>query len=148
MAEAEAVTCDLSAIEDYNLDLQIGSIFILLAVSLLGCMLPVLTNKAADKKKQKQTLSLFKIFGGGIILSTALVHMLAPGMEIFGNPCIPEAFKSYPSWAPVFALLGILVSQLLRSFGHSHDEDELANIDQKKKILGELIAYKTLCNGH
>jgi zinc transporter 1/2/3 len=133
MAEADEAQCDLTALENYNLGLQIASVFIVLAASLTGSILPALTEKTVDKAKRKQALALFKVFGGGIILSTALVHMLGPSMEIFGNPCIPEAFKTYPSWAPVFALAGVLISQLLRSFGaHSHDEDELALANKKK----------------
>ena len=134
MGEADEAECDLTALENYNLGLQIASVLIVLAASLAGSILPALTEKTVDKAKRQQALALFKMFGGGAILSTALLHMLGPSMEIFGNPCIPEAFKTYPSWGAVFALAGLLISQLLRSFGaHSHDEDELALAEKKKK---------------
>jgi zinc transporter 1/2/3 len=130
---ADTVVCNLAVIENYNIGLQIASIFIVLTAALLGTVLPVLTEKVLEKRKRMASMSLFKAFGGGVILSTSLVHMLGPSMEIFGNPCIPASFKTYPSWAAIFALIGILLSQLLRSVGaHSHadlddDIDVLAN---------------------
>lgn len=49
------------------------------------------------------------MFGSGVILATALVHMLLPSNESLTNPCLPAAFsEDYGAFSAVFCLFAIL----------------------------------------
>lgn len=65
--------CNELDLGHYDLPLHIGSIFIQLAVSLVGCGLPLALKKWCNTKVPKYAFDLFKHFGSGIILSTGCV---------------------------------------------------------------------------
>lgn len=65
-----------------------------------------------------KTSSLFfqcaKLFGAGVILSTAWIHMLTESVERFSSPCLDDAWKEYRSTAAAFALLGLFLTQYIQ----------------------------------
>jgi zinc transporter 1/2/3 len=69
-------------------------------------------------------MQMFKLLGLGIIISTALIHMLTPSMFLFQSDCFPLILPKYSSWTGVFCLLGILIAHLLSMFACSHLEEE------------------------
>ena len=74
-----------------------------------------------------------KLFGAGIILATAYVHMFMSSVAALSSPCIDPFFQSYTAFPAVFTLFGIftihliqiLAFQLKRGHNHSHDLSEL-----------------------
>jgi zinc transporter 1/2/3 len=49
------------------------------------------------------------MFGSGVILATALVHMLIPSTESLTNPCLPKEFSDdYGAFSAVFCLFAML----------------------------------------
>ncbi len=63
-------------------------------------------------------LKCAKMFGAGVILATALVHMLFPAVENLTNPCLPAGFGEYPALAHaicLFAVLALNLTQMLLS---------------------------------
>jgi hypothetical protein len=56
-AADEASECDKEALEDYNLGMHIGSIFIMMAVSALGGSIPVLLHVST---KHTRIITLIK----------------------------------------------------------------------------------------
>ena len=70
---------------EYDTTLHVAAIFILVAVSFIGTMVPKLTATLSQRMKSRSIRS-FKLVGSGIIISTAIIHMFLPGVLIFDVP--------------------------------------------------------------
>jgi zinc transporter 1/2/3 len=109
MAEVEEIICNVREdLLDYDLPLHIASIFILVGVSLLGSLSPVLYSIYGPSSKGSQhydsnakfMLRLGLLFGAGIILSTAFIHMFVPAVLLLTDPCLSAAFtEDYEAFA-------------------------------------------------
>ncbi|KAL9934496.1 hypothetical protein V8E36_006952 [Tilletia maclaganii] len=109
--------CGLAPLEGYSLGLAIGAIFILLGVSLIGVLLPSVSgyfNSRVESRGGDSTHSrgvfawlvfVLQHFGGGVILSTAFVHLLAHAATYFNNSCIGEL--QYEATSPAIAMAAI-----------------------------------------
>ncbi|KAK0527090.1 high-affinity Zn(2+) transporter zrt1 [Tilletia horrida] len=122
--------CGLAPLENYDLGLQIGAIFILLAVSLAGVLLPGVSgwlndriekrtgdhhdgvhsheaggNKTSVRSVVASLVFVLQHFGGGVILATAFVHLLAHAFVYFSNECLGEL--SYEATSPAIAMAAI-----------------------------------------
>lgn len=103
---AQDLACGAVLLENYNMGLHIGSIFIVLASSALGVMIPLISGWARQSNGDKVSsgdpiafgrragfwASLFfvaKHFGTGIIISTAFIHCTCPpfGPERDSDAC-------------------------------------------------------------
>jgi zinc transporter 1/2/3 len=99
---------------EYDTTLHVAAIFILVAVSFIGTMVPKLTMKNFSQRIQSKYIRSFKLIGSGIIISTAIIHMLLPGVLIFDSGCVSEIFDSYEAWAGCFCILGFLIAHLVQ----------------------------------
>ncbi|KND02623.1 ZIP zinc/iron transporter [Spizellomyces punctatus DAOM BR117] len=104
--------CALALEGDYDMGLHVASIFIIMGLSLIGTMLPIVSGKCF--KSGSNIFQAFKLFGAGVILATALVHMLTPAQKSLANPCLPKAFQDYSAWGSAMALFGILFTHLIQ----------------------------------
>lgn len=94
---AEDLACGAILMEDYNMGLHVGAVFIVLVSSALGVLIPMISGWARQSNGEKVAsgdpiafgrkagfwASLFfiaKHFGTGIIISTAFIvsHMIQP----------------------------------------------------------------------
>lgn len=100
------------ATAEYALDLHLLALFVLLAVSLLGAAFPFVIRRYS---KSAVNLTILKLFGAGILLATALVHMLGAAYELFSNPCLGEPFISYSAWPGALCCLGLLLAHCIQS---------------------------------
>eukprot|EP00842_Homolaphlyctis_polyrhiza_P006313 jgi/Hompol1/6683/HPOL_002818-RA len=115
----------------YDRPMHIAAIFIIMGLSFTGTLLPILgkhffgsktkphgLTRAANAHPAKQlgkiAITLLKLFGAGVIMATALVHMLVPAGQTLTNPCLPSVFNKYQSFSAVFALVGIFVTHLVQ----------------------------------
>ncbi|KND01589.1 ZIP zinc/iron transporter [Spizellomyces punctatus DAOM BR117] len=96
---------------EYNMALHIAAIFIIMALSFLGTMLPILGRRTAKEKLPFQCL---KLFGAGVILATAFIHMLMPAQMQLTDPCLPAHFQDYSAWAGAIALLGAFFAHFMQ----------------------------------
>lgn len=77
--EEQLQQCDTTEIGEYDQGLHIGAIFILLATSALGVMIPLLSGRLGNnpnsmaKTVMSKVFFIAKHFGTGILLSTALI---------------------------------------------------------------------------
>ncbi|KAL4853107.1 40S ribosomal protein S16 [Chlorella vulgaris] len=111
---AKADVCARQASEDYNLGLHIGAVFILLAVSAAGALLPVLLHISSKSSAVLAAIKLGTYFGFGTILSTAFIHMMLPAVAKLGSPCLPESWlDAYEAWPYLFVVLSIVLMQLI-----------------------------------
>ncbi|KAJ7258090.1 ZIP-like iron-zinc transporter [Mycena haematopus] len=98
-----------------DLGLRVAALFIILVSSMVGGLLPILLVRHAQgrfgiRKVSQGWLNFAKHFGSGIILGTAFIHLLAPGIEALGNPCLSPGWRKYPY------ALGLCLSSILGIF--------------------------------
>ncbi|KAJ2779504.1 hypothetical protein H4R18_003985 [Coemansia javaensis] len=113
---------DCLAIDDgrWNKGMHIGAIFIVLATSGLGVYLPVLSHFVPRLHIPKIALTLGKHLGTGVIIATALIHMLPSASDSLGNPCVGGRMGSYSGWPGVLAIMAIFAMHLLEFVLSSH----------------------------
>ena len=121
-AGAPQVETELDADADdspYNLSLQIGGIFIIIATSFLGMMLAFVFEKLQKKNSGKgstlETVLMYCIqclrgIGVGVIISTALIHLIGEAYESFDDAGLSEI---YDQWPMVFAMTGMFLMAML-----------------------------------
>ncbi|OLN83755.1 Zinc-regulated transporter 2-like protein 4 [Colletotrichum chlorophyti] len=124
--------CGASAVDVSNMPLRIASIFIILVGSLLGALLPVFLARTSRMHVPKMTFFVFKYVGTGVIIATAWLHLLAPGVEALHNECLAPILGEY-DWAFAIGLMTVMVMFLIEmvasnltsssAFGHGHDHE-------------------------
>ncbi|KAJ3111108.1 high-affinity Zn(2+) transporter zrt1 [Phlyctochytrium bullatum] len=84
---------------------------LIMAAALLGTLIPLAAEAAFKHQKGRQALAMdcAKLFGGGVILATAWVHMFSPADKALTDPCVPAFFRvTFPSASGALALLAAL----------------------------------------
>jgi len=133
-------TCEFVS-RDRNVNLRVGLLFAILAATAFAVSLPLFLNRFANVELDGIIFTIFKQFGTGVILSTALVHLLTHSQLFFENKCLGKL--SYESTATAIAMAGLflaflfeytfsrLVSNRQRSLVHTHDcESDQQNSDK------------------
>ncbi|KAI0369853.1 ZIP zinc/iron transport family [Pilatotrama ljubarskyi] len=90
--------------------LRIASVFVILATSLFGALFPVLARRNAWLRVRVPTkvFDTAKYFGSGVIIATALIHLLDPAIDELGSPCLDPAWQDYP-YALGICLISIFI---------------------------------------
>ncbi|KAJ1938216.1 hypothetical protein EC988_007656, partial [Linderina pennispora] len=133
----EETDCYASGVDDWNSSMHIAAIFIILAGSGLGSMLPIISHYMPRLRVSPNILTLGKFLGTGVIISTALIHMLPAGSDSLGNPCVGNRMGNYSGWPGVLVIMAIFAMHLMEFLlsnhemeGHSHSHglpDDLAS---------------------
>jgi zinc transporter 1/2/3 len=76
--------------------LRIASIFIVGIGSLGGALFPVLSKRTSWLHVPKAAFDFAKYFGSGVIIATAFIHLLSPGISELTSPCLSPAWLDYP----------------------------------------------------
>jgi zinc transporter 1/2/3 len=118
--EERAEECDLPDpdLYHYSVGLRTVSLVIVFFVSLTATMIPLLYRRYVKKKdkhaKSNIVMSSLKMFGTGVLISTAFIHMLPPSVQIFENVCFPDVFRYYRNWPGTIFLLGFIFSHFVQ----------------------------------
>ncbi|GJN93491.1 hypothetical protein Rhopal_006548-T1 [Rhodotorula paludigena] len=83
-------SCNGVDLGEYDMDLHIVALFILLISSAIGVFLPVVCSNLLRHGLFGKAFFAAKHFGTGIIISTAFVHLLYHSFIMFGNACLGE----------------------------------------------------------
>eukprot|EP00834_Sanchytrium_tribonematis_P007858 NODE_787_length_3895_cov_0.922813.p1 type:complete len:308 gc:universal NODE_787_length_3895_cov_0.922813:1974-1051(-) len=124
--------CGFESSESYDLGLHIGGIFIIMGISFTGTILPMILNSVFKTEQGKTALQYIKLFGCGVILSTAFIHMLVPAIEAFQSPCLPKEFKNYAAYGGVMVLAGIFTTHVIQVVAAYFIEDETPDIPEDR----------------
>ncbi|ORX65834.1 ZIP zinc/iron transport family [Linderina pennispora] len=123
----EETDCYASGVDDWSSSMHIAAIFIVLGVGGLGSMLPIISHYMPGLHVSPSILTLGKFLGTGVIISTALIHMLPAGSDSLGNPCIGSRMGNYSGWPGVLVIMAIFAMHLIEFLlsnhtmdGHSH----------------------------
>ena len=166
---AEDLACGAVLMEDYNMGLHIGALFIILVTSGLGVAIPLISGwkrkSAQDPDSDSEgeaspaassvpvgrregvwgkIFFVARHFGTGIILSTAFIHLLYHGFVMFANDCIGEL--AYESTAPAIALAAAFITFLLdligcRAFQNAHGAAHTVEQTKEGGIVHEAHAH-------
>ena len=119
---------DVEMDSPYNVNLQIAGIFIIMATSFCGMMLAFIMDhidKRAMNKKQSGArttmhliIQLLRGTGVGVIISTALIHLIGEAYEPFEDSGFSEI---YEQWPMVFAMAGMMLMAVLEYIHHHFD---------------------------
>ena len=138
--------CNGEAVALGNLGLRVGAIFIIMASSLLGALVPVLLSRQKKMHVPKFTFFICKYFGTGVIIATAWMHLLAPASQQLSDPCLKPQLGDY-DWAFAIGLMTVMVMFFIELMaarfsgeesGHSHGDA----LDLEKDASSETIASK------
>ncbi|GAA6034480.1 hypothetical protein JCM8097_005350 [Rhodosporidiobolus ruineniae] len=99
--------CNGIDLGEYNMDLHIVALFVVLVSSLLGVLLPLFSANLMSKALFSGIFFAAKHFGTGIILSTAFVHLLYHAFVMFSNACLGEL--AFEPAAAAISLAGVYV---------------------------------------
>lgn len=126
---------------DYNIPLRIGTLFAVLATSAIGVFLPMVFSKL-NSVASEWIVGFLAQFGTGVIISTALVHLITHAQLMFGNECLE---LHYESTATAIVMAGLFVA-FLAEFVTTRiliarskivgDSDHVSEDDEKKELLG------------
>ncbi|KAF7356218.1 ZIP-like iron-zinc transporter [Mycena venus] len=91
---------------DTYLHLRVASVFIVLVCATTGTLFPVLARRSTWLHVPKSVFDFAKYFGSGVIIATAFIHLLSPGLEELSSPCLSPGWSEYP-YALALCLLSI-----------------------------------------
>lgn len=91
-----------------SIGLRIGAIFIIGFSSTATTLFPVITRRVPKLSVPDAVFNFAKYFGSGVIIATAFIHLLGPGIEELGSPCLNKDFQAYP-FALAFSMIAMFV---------------------------------------
>ncbi|CAG8950214.1 hypothetical protein HYFRA_00008452 [Hymenoscyphus fraxineus] len=93
---------------DYRVNLRIGLIFVMLATSLIAVYAPMFMKEFLKVNTSGTIFTVIKQFGTGVIIATALVHLLTHAEMMFGNACLGEL--KYEATATAIAMASAFIA--------------------------------------
>ncbi|KAG9233013.1 ZIP zinc transporter-domain-containing protein [Amylocarpus encephaloides] len=101
---------------DYNVNLRIGLLFVILATSAIAVYAPMLLKRLLKVDVSGTLFTIVKQFGTGVIIATAFVHLLTHAELMFGNECLGEL--AYEATATSIAMAGAFIAFLIDFIAH------------------------------
>lgn len=150
---AQAQSCDRNEAE-YKIPLRIGLLFAILATDCIGVFLPFFVHRFFNSHMDGVIVTLFKQFGTGVILSTALVHLMTHAMLMWNNSCITLKYESTATSITMAGLfIGFLIEYLMSRILNSRVEKlksaagaQVSSEEEGRSSEDEKVAREN--NGH
>ncbi|KAI9047789.1 hypothetical protein LZ554_008499 [Drepanopeziza brunnea f. sp. 'monogermtubi'] len=102
--------------QDYNMRLRVGLIFVIFVTSGFAVFAPFLLQRFSKLTLKSIIFTILKQFGTGVIIATALVHLLTHAQMQFANECLGDLV--YHATAAAIAMGGILLSFAVEYIGN------------------------------
>eukprot|EP00833_Pecoramyces_ruminatium_P017331 jgi/Orpsp1_1/1191363/evm.model.d7180000085173.1 len=102
--------------KEYPIGYSILGIGAVLLCSFLGTVLPIIFRNKPFFREDALFFNSIKLFGTGVILAVAFIHMVIPAGQILASEYTYEFFSSYSSFAGVFAILGIIITHIIQIY--------------------------------
>ena len=101
----------------YPVSVSIVGIIAVLLCSFLGTILPIIFRNQSFFREDTLFFSCTKLFGTGVIIAVAFIHMVIPAGQILTSKYTYEIFnEKYTSFAGVFAILGIILTHIIQVY--------------------------------
>ncbi|KAG8809883.1 high-affinity Zn(2+) transporter zrt1 [Serendipita sp. 399] len=111
---------------DDHRSLRIAAIFIILLSSAIGAFFPLFAKRSL--RLPRPVYEFAKYFGSGVIIATAFIHLLTPGFEALGSPCLTGAWTVYP-WAAAISMASVFFIFFLELFAFRWGTSRLQKSD-------------------
>lgn len=72
VSDAQSAKCSTTGVDSYDMAMHIAALFIVMGCSLFGNLVPFFFKHLASDSLSRNVLTVFKLFGTGVMLSTAL----------------------------------------------------------------------------
>ncbi|PRT52627.1 Zinc-regulated transporter 1 [Wickerhamiella sorbophila] len=113
---------------------------VIFITSLAACIYPVVSSFSS------RSLYVLRHFGTGVIISTAILHLLEPANDALTEEILPEGWQNYP-WAFALCLVGLFLTVLgdifsqrhLYKKGISHSHGQALTIETPSKLDSEIV---------
>lgn len=109
-SEASESTCQRID-REYNKNLRVGFLFVILATSAIGVFFPILMTRFTRISQQSLVFVAAKQFGTGVIISTAFVHLFTHASLMLNNECLGET--KYEGTTAAIFMAGLFLSFLV-----------------------------------
>ena len=109
-------SCGTGSPYNGSLGLRVGALFIILATSTFGALMPVLVRQQLSAVLILQTrrvprlrvppavYDFAKYFGAGVIIATAFIHLLSSGEASLNSPCLADGTWGLYDFAAAIAV--------------------------------------------
>jgi zinc transporter 1/2/3 len=110
---------DEHGVEEYNVNLQVAGLFVVIAASMLGIVMSYLLARQGGKESWansagfRSVIVFVKGVSVGVILSVALVHLIGHASHGFED----NGWNEFESWPYVFVMVGIYMMAALDLMG-------------------------------
>lgn len=95
---------------EYEVGLHVAAIFIILAASLIGTLIPLLGKRVPALRLPSYVYAVGKSTATGVVLAVAMIHMINHAASVFNQDCISESFREmYEGWAFLFAMIAAVL---------------------------------------
>ncbi|KAM0270238.1 hypothetical protein ACHAQH_009508 [Verticillium albo-atrum] len=95
-------------VQEYDLPLHVGALFIILTVSFLACAFPIIARKVQWMRIPPNFFFAVRHFGTGVLIATAFVHLLPTAFGLLGDNCLSSFWTSdYPAMPGAIALAAV-----------------------------------------
>ncbi|KXJ89752.1 ZIP zinc transporter-domain-containing protein [Microdochium bolleyi] len=118
-------------VDDYDLPLRIGAVFIILFVSASACAFPLLASKLPGLRMPSDFFFSVRHFGTGVLIATAFCHLLPTAFTLLHDPCLDEFWREgYAAMPGAIALGAVLfvtaIEMWLHPGRHCHEQPPAA----------------------
>ncbi|CEG44592.1 zinc (zn2)-iron (fe2) permease family [Plasmopara halstedii] len=159
MAEETCCGCNTLDDNEYDMEMQVGSVFIMFAVGAIGTMVPIISKKIPQCKSNSIIMEGISSFAYGVVLATGLIHMIMEGTEKLSDVCLGSIVEEYESLGLAFVLITLVVMHFIEcestvffgdhgsphhGHGHVHNEVIQDTVVPSDSILGEYPYQKSL----
>lgn len=127
---------------DYNIPLRIGLIFAMLAIGLFTAVGPTFIGLLLKVSFESYVFVILKLFGTGVVLLAAFVHLLTHASLMFSNSCLSLVYEStttaivmggvFISFLVDFILKKIVMSRAVVK--ENSDEDPKLSLDESVSL--------------
>ncbi|KAJ5050347.1 uncharacterized protein L3040_002230 [Drepanopeziza brunnea f. sp. 'multigermtubi'] len=122
--QAAADSCEIPEISDtYDTALHVGALFIILGVSFSACLVPIVAVRIPRLRIPPNFLFVVRHFGTGVLVATALVHLLPEAFGSLTDPCLPSfwntTYPALPGALSMGAIFMIIAVQMVLSPGQN-----------------------------
>ncbi|KAH9600280.1 Zinc/iron permease [Trypanosoma melophagium] len=99
----------------YSVPLHVAAIFILLAASFLGTIMPLAGKYVPALRMNMFAVVLAKCVSTGVVMAVSLLTMLNHSLHSFQENCVPTALKSstYDAYALLFAMIAAMLMHMI-----------------------------------
>ncbi|KAI5806031.1 Zinc/iron permease [Pyronema omphalodes] len=96
----------------YDLPLHVIALFIILIQSIISCSFPLIVKKVPQLRVPHHFL-----FGTGVLIATAFVHLLPTAFTSLTDPCLPPFWNTgYPAMAGLIAMMSVFIVVSIEMF--------------------------------